>query len=325
MLDIAIVGVGLAGIFAARELQAKGLTVELFDKSRGVGGRLATRRGFETKFDHGLPSWESNGFQTEQLTKTLQSEGLIKSWQIATSDKNTLSDWEHLDTISAYCVPEGMTAIAKYLIQDLTINRSFHLEQIIAHNDAWQLNFKNGEIVNAKAIILAIPAPQAIPLVKEFVTGDMGDRLQNIAYEPALSLMLGFDELQVHFPWQELRLNNHPSFKKIILDGQKRSPQTQTLVIQTNSTFTEKYLDVDNLETAAEILITEIQNTLNVSTPIWHQIHRWRYAIPQQVLGVTHLNLATKSPLILCGDWCLGQGLEKVITSGLATVTYINK
>ena len=38
MLDVAIIGVGLAGIFAARELQAQGLTVELFDKSRG-GGR----------------------------------------------------------------------------------------------------------------------------------------------------------------------------------------------------------------------------------------------------------------------------------------------
>ena len=290
-----------------------------------VGGRLATRRGFETKFDHGLPSWENNGFHTEQLTKTLQDESLIKPWKIAIFNSNNPDDWKYLETTSIYCVPEGMTAIAKYLTQDLTINRSFHLDQIIPHNNGWQLNFRNGETVTAKAIILAIPAPQAIPLVKDFVTEEMGDRLQTISYEPALSLMLGFNELQVNFPWQELRLNNHPIFKKIILDGQKRSPQTQTLVLQTNSTFTEQYLNADNLEPAAEILIKEIQNMLKIPAPIWHQIHRWRYAIPKQSLGDTHLSLPTKVPLILCGDWCLGQGLEKVITSGLATTTYINE
>lgn len=326
MLDIAIIGVGLAGIFAARELQAKGLSVALFDKSRGVGGRLATRRGFETRFDHGLPSWEIQGLQTEKLTNILLTENIIAPWKVAVSDNLDATSWQTLETHTAFFVPEGMTAIAKYFTQALTINRSFHLEQLIPQNNAWQLKFKNGETAEAKAIILAIPAPQAIPLVKDFVTEEMGDRLKNISYEPALSLMLGLKDLSSHlkFPWQELRLENHPVFKKIIVDGQKRSPQTQTLVLQTNATFTQQYLEATDLESAAQTLITETQKLLDIPDPLWQQIHRWRYAIPEQRLGETHLSLLTQPELMLCGDWCLGQGIEGAIASGLAAAAHFD-
>ncbi|WP_396133737.1 NAD(P)-binding protein, partial [Chamaesiphon sp. OTE_75_metabat_556] len=44
-LEIAIVGAGMAGIVCARELQSTGRQgIAIFEKSRGVGGRLTTRR-----------------------------------------------------------------------------------------------------------------------------------------------------------------------------------------------------------------------------------------------------------------------------------------
>ena len=56
-MRIAIVGAGLAGLSCAQALRAGGADVQLFDKGRGVGGRMATRRvdtplGPAT-FDHG--------------------------------------------------------------------------------------------------------------------------------------------------------------------------------------------------------------------------------------------------------------------------------
>jgi predicted NAD/FAD-dependent oxidoreductase len=39
-----VVGAGIAGLSAAEVLQARGVTVVVLEKSRGVGGRLATRR-----------------------------------------------------------------------------------------------------------------------------------------------------------------------------------------------------------------------------------------------------------------------------------------
>ena len=41
---IAVIGAGMAGAVAARELHDAGHQVEVFDKSRGVGGRLSAKR-----------------------------------------------------------------------------------------------------------------------------------------------------------------------------------------------------------------------------------------------------------------------------------------
>ncbi|HCZ16243.1 MAG TPA: NAD/FAD-dependent oxidoreductase, partial [Candidatus Accumulibacter sp.] len=38
-------GAGIAGLSCATALQQAGLEVSLFDKSRGAGGRMSTRRG----------------------------------------------------------------------------------------------------------------------------------------------------------------------------------------------------------------------------------------------------------------------------------------
>ena len=58
---IAIVGAGIAGLAAARRLRAAGLTCTLFDKSPGLGGRMATRREGYLRFDHGAQYFTARG------------------------------------------------------------------------------------------------------------------------------------------------------------------------------------------------------------------------------------------------------------------------
>lgn len=64
-LPFAIIGAGLAGISAARALMAQGHAVTIFDKGRGPGGRLATRRieaeGRKLQFDHGAQYLRAEG------------------------------------------------------------------------------------------------------------------------------------------------------------------------------------------------------------------------------------------------------------------------
>ena len=53
MWDIAVIGAGISGLVCARRLQQAGHRVVVLDKSRGVGGRVATRRLHNTIADHG--------------------------------------------------------------------------------------------------------------------------------------------------------------------------------------------------------------------------------------------------------------------------------
>lgn len=50
---IAIIGAGMAGITAARTLVQAGHKVTVFEKSKGTGGRMSTRRSEFGNFDHG--------------------------------------------------------------------------------------------------------------------------------------------------------------------------------------------------------------------------------------------------------------------------------
>ena len=51
----AVVGAGMAGIACARTLVQAGHRVTVFEKSAGLGGRMATRRSAFGTFDHGAP------------------------------------------------------------------------------------------------------------------------------------------------------------------------------------------------------------------------------------------------------------------------------
>lgn len=53
MSRVAVIGAGIAGISCARVLRDAGHAVRVFDKSRGIGGRMATRRGESSSYDHG--------------------------------------------------------------------------------------------------------------------------------------------------------------------------------------------------------------------------------------------------------------------------------
>ena len=67
---VAIIGAGLTGLSAARRLIEAGIETELFEKSRGVSGRAATRRlefhDLTLRFDHGSPFLTSAQLQAIQ-------------------------------------------------------------------------------------------------------------------------------------------------------------------------------------------------------------------------------------------------------------------
>ena len=44
MTRVAIIGAGISGLACARQLVKSGVSVVVFDKGRGIGGRVATRR-----------------------------------------------------------------------------------------------------------------------------------------------------------------------------------------------------------------------------------------------------------------------------------------
>jgi predicted NAD/FAD-dependent oxidoreductase len=54
MAEVLVIGAGLAGLSCACALREQSVDVRVLEKSRGVGGRCATRRIEGQPVDHGL-------------------------------------------------------------------------------------------------------------------------------------------------------------------------------------------------------------------------------------------------------------------------------
>src|SRR3546814_12903191 len=77
---IAIIGTGIAGLSAARTLHDAGQAVHLFDKSRGSGGRMASKRSDAGSLDLGAPYFTARDRRFGETVRQWPSEGGVDHW-----------------------------------------------------------------------------------------------------------------------------------------------------------------------------------------------------------------------------------------------------
>ena len=101
---------GISGIFAALQLKKSGIgNIQLYDKSRGLGGRLATRRSNDGKFDHGIQFIKLDTVADLPEIKSLIRNNILKETKIS----------------NLFVGNDGMTSIAKFLAKNLNISKEF--------------------------------------------------------------------------------------------------------------------------------------------------------------------------------------------------------
>ena len=78
-MKTAVIGAGMAGLTSAKILRMAGHEVTVFDKSKGTGGRLASRSYPNGWIDHGAPYFSAESsfsdFLRQQATKQEHSQG----------------------------------------------------------------------------------------------------------------------------------------------------------------------------------------------------------------------------------------------------------
>ena len=80
-LNLAVIGAGLAGLSCAQHLQKAGCRVTVFEKARGPGGRMSTRRADHWQCDHGAQYFtiRDNAFREE--VARWEAAGVAALWK----------------------------------------------------------------------------------------------------------------------------------------------------------------------------------------------------------------------------------------------------
>jgi hypothetical protein len=332
MTDIVIIGAGMAGLVCAQQLRQAGYSVLVVEKSRGLGGRVATRRLYNTCADHGACYVKPEGELLKRFVELLCQRHILRIWTDVVYDFKAPGQM-HPKSGLRFVAPEGMSAIAKFLGQGLEILLSRRVTGITQTSQKnWCLTIESREeVLTAKALVIAIPAPQAYTLLQplgDLLTNEFLSTLHSVEFYPSLSVMAGYPVTSQLIEWKALTFVDDPILGWIGLDSSKRlDSQQPVFVVQSSANFAQHHLEAQDLEPAALQILQTVADTLELpwlNNPDWMQIHRWRYAFPIRPLTQI-LTAPSEQPLVCCGDWCGGNSIEDAMLSGLAAAEEVNR
>ncbi|MFM9856849.1 NAD(P)-binding protein [Pseudoxanthobacter sp. M-2] len=300
---VAIIGAGMAGLAAARRLTAAGIEPVIFDKSRGLGGRMATRRVDGLQFDHGVQYFTAKG---------LRFSALVEDWCV----ERMVGEWFD----GGFVGTPAMTAPARAMADGLTVVGGRAVTALERGASGWTV-FNSAGVADApdngafSAVVLAVPAPQAVPIAA--TAGVALPQLAAVRYAPCWALMLAF-ETPLSVDWDHLRPHDGP-LAWVARNGTKlgRRGGRETLVVHAGADWSRRNLEATQ-ETVAALLEPHWRAATGItSTPTFAAAHRWRYARVEETAGSPFL-WDKSSRLGACGDWCLGPRVEAAFDSGEA-------
>ncbi|MGF1671215.1 MAG: NAD(P)/FAD-dependent oxidoreductase [Balneolaceae bacterium] len=330
---IGIIGAGISGLTAGRLLARAGHEVTIIEKSRGYGGRMATRyadKEKRTKFDHGLPWFQAESPEFQAFVAELIEKNIVKLWGDNFAyyvDGNIFKSSPANENIARFTARNGMNSIGQYLGRwvDVKLNtKAGGLTCIGAgrkKKHTWMINLTSAATFEADAVIIATPAPQAYGILQSTIdetdTLKMVRVLDEVKYDSAFSLLAGYGKRTIP-DWDGIVCKNE-DIKFISNEASKRDHKQEcSLVIHSTSAFAKKHKDADHERVTVELLqkAADIAGAW-VSAPEWNQLHFWRYNRTLNPLSGSYLELESpETPLALIGDYFAGNTVDHAYSSG---------
>jgi predicted NAD/FAD-dependent oxidoreductase len=309
-MHFAIIGAGMAGLACADALSRAGHKVMLFDKGRGAGGRMSTKRMAsplgEVSFDHGAQYFTVRNPRFEQVVGGMFDLGLVAHWSAVASD--------------AWIGVPGMNAVIKHMAADHDVRWGHSIKAMVRHEGKWLLISDAGEINPFDAAILALPAEQAAPILSlhDF---DMARSALNARSQPCWTGMFVFDQPLANLPDIIRDTGDIGWAARNSAKPGRAGPEAW--VVQATATWSQTHLEAPQEQIAAMLrdALSQMAGQA-LPQPIASTAHRWRYALSAGT-GAGALWNADMA-LGVCGDWLLGPRVECAWLSGTMLGERIN-
>lgn len=353
---VAIVGAGVAGTFCARTLADYGCDVTLFDKSRGVGGRMATRRLADGQVvDHGPALMQWNGDQFGRWFRSWEADGIVKKWDAKVARWDGRSDLDLAAQSVEECMANetsgriegvfvggrGMSDLAKHFAQDARLVLQTQVQSLRHDGGEWYVQCEresssgkiHEELGPYDAVVMNVPPVQCKGIlgVTRWEKFALGEDVE-CWMEPVWAMVLGFQE-RWGIPVDGVLFDGHTVLDWMgretskpgrFGDGGGLQGKGEYWVVHSRGSWAREHLECST-EEVTQKLLAALKGLGCVGMPevSFVQVHRWRYARVDR--SVRRVQRSAKQywwdnsvRLGVCGDWLSSSenGIQGALESG---------
>lgn len=301
-----VIGAGISGIACARALTEAGVGVQVLDRGRAPGGRMAGRTLHGRAVDLGASYFTvTDDGPFAPVVADWVERGLAREW----TDTFSVAGPDGLGESKTGPMRYGAVRGLRSLVVDLATGLDLTMERAVG-----QVRTDDGPTVDgepAAAVVLALPDPQARRLL---TAGSPAETvLDPRGWQPTLAVALGWPQRQWDADLHGAFVNGDPTVEWIADDGDRRGDGAPVLVAHTTPEFAAGHLE--DPAQAGPAVVAAVRRSLDIDVePEWTHVHRWTFAKPTDPREAP-FHLA--EGIGLCGDgWAAPSKVESAWTSG---------
>jgi len=314
MSTIAVIGAGLSGLVVSQKL-ANSHDVVVFEKSRGVGGRMSTRRAGPFEFDHGAQFFTAQSTAFRTFLDPLIEAGHIADWparfaelrrEQVVDSRQWGKDYPH------YVGIPSMNAVGKALASGFDVRLDTAITSLERTGGRWQLvGERQQPLGEFDWVIVTAPAAQAADLL---ASTSIASAAAGVRMQACYALLLGFDEA-VDLPWQAALVHDADISWISVNNSKPGRAVSSSLVVHSTNAWADAHAD-DDIDAVRRHLLEECREATGIDTAsaAFVDVHRWRYANIDRQDGDLYA-LDPDQQLAACGDWFVQGRVEGAFKS----------
>lgn len=322
VLDFAIIGAGIAGLTAAKDIDALGYSSAVFEKARGTGGRLSSKRAINTNgqamaFDLGCSSISARSEGFAHQLDSWHLKGIVAPWCTDEQDK------------THYVGVSRNSALTRHLSNGLTCHFAMRISGLEKKAGLWHLlaDTDGGTevIAQARNVVISAPPAQAYDLLPS-----------NSALKPILEHVNVAAQwvmaVEVEYLASEIAAMEYPESDIIhAISHESTKPERDQreghciLQIQATAQWSEQHLEQPS-DVIHDLLLQELERILDETLKVTHHhVHRWLYSYITKGLQNREAYLWDPEGLGLIGDYISAEfeGIESSWMSGKQLASWL--
>ncbi|XP_068081991.1 renalase-like [Anabrus simplex] len=307
---VLLVGSGITSSLTSTFIKKKvkdSLYLEVWDKAKGVGGRMSTSRSttcISSKVDLGaqyITALPEEFLKNQELYESLLSSNVLEPLNANVEGMKLFpAGTKH------FVAPNGMNSVVRHFLQYDEIKFEHHVTAISQHENKVLVQTKGGDKDLFDAVILTMPVPQILEITKGMpLHSELLNALKRVRYSSRYALGLFYDTPNTAFnvPWDAKYIDNCV-FRFIAFDNRKRNRKYEPDACVFHTSVRYGYENIDcSIEDMKEKLLDHVKQMFPTwPKPVHVKCQKWRYSqVIEPYLNKPGYVVLASSPLVLAG------------------------